>query len=369
MRKFNIIKKSRKKSTDIDEKIEYLNKECQKTGLNEITMSTSGIYFSAGEEENPANSTFTNASFGGRGFAMTSFNGLSIGGATTNDSGFSFAPDGSGPATSYKGIASGFQPAVPGSQRSPEHRKIGAFLWYWDGSNYKRLEWKFSNQNVSNAGQWAQWKSGAFNPFLDPIIGDASFDSNLLAAILSAGGGGAFPDPDDITPPTNPVLFKDNLGDPRFLPIDTMSPEAYDTILDKAKRDKVDRIARTGKYPNASEQKFLQDYLNSISDPARQQSERMRIFKLNGVWFPLADAGSAGEPVSDTVTPGMFAGAQDGDQIAFFGNKPKPKPTRRTNRGTLDAQYAPLKMGGMTPEKFFQKYGMTPNEYLNLPAN
>ena len=65
----------------------------------------------------------------------------------------------------------------------------------------------------------------------------------------------------------------------------------------------------------------------------------------------------------------MFAGAQDGDQIAFFGNKPKPKPTRRTNRGTLDAQYAPLKMGGMTPEKFFQKYGMTPNEYLNLPAN
>ena len=44
MRKFNTIKKSRKKSKDIDEKIEYLNKECQKTGLNEITMSTSGIY-------------------------------------------------------------------------------------------------------------------------------------------------------------------------------------------------------------------------------------------------------------------------------------------------------------------------------------
>ena len=44
MSKFNIIKKSRKISKDIDEKIEYLDKECQKTGLNEITMSTSGMY-------------------------------------------------------------------------------------------------------------------------------------------------------------------------------------------------------------------------------------------------------------------------------------------------------------------------------------
>ena len=42
-KKFNIIKKSRKKSKGIDEKIEYLEKECQKTGLNEI-MSTTGIY-------------------------------------------------------------------------------------------------------------------------------------------------------------------------------------------------------------------------------------------------------------------------------------------------------------------------------------
>ena len=41
--KFNTIKKSRKKSKDIDEKIEYLNKECQKTGLNEI-MNTTDMY-------------------------------------------------------------------------------------------------------------------------------------------------------------------------------------------------------------------------------------------------------------------------------------------------------------------------------------
>ena len=230
MKKFNIIKSSRKKSKAIDEKIEYLNKECQKTGLNEITNSTSGIYSVLGKEENPAHTTFTDASCNGLPFAMTSTNGLSIGGATTDENGFSFAPDGSGPATSYRGISSGFQPSKPGYQRSPEHRRIGSFLWYWNGSSYARLEWKFDNQNVSNAGQWAQWKQGAFTPFLDPIIGDASFDSSLLAAIISAGGGGTFPDPDDITPPNNPVLFKNDLGDPSFTPINIgeMSPQAYE---------------------------------------------------------------------------------------------------------------------------------------------
>ena len=42
--RFSAIKRSVKKSKDIDEKIEYLEKECQKTGLNEITMSTIGVY-------------------------------------------------------------------------------------------------------------------------------------------------------------------------------------------------------------------------------------------------------------------------------------------------------------------------------------
>ena len=338
MRKFNTIKKSRKKSKDIDEKIEYLNKECQKTGLNEITMSTSGIYSVLGKEENPAHTTFTDATGNGQPFAMTSTNGLSIGGATTDENGFSFAPDGSGPATSYRGIASGFQPSKPGFQRSPQHRKIGAFLWYWNGSNYARLEWKFDNQNVSNAGQWAQWKQGAFTPFLDPIIGDASFDSSLLAAIISAGGGGTFPDPDNITPPNNPVLFKNDLGDSKFVPVDIMSPEAYKTLL-----------FASDYYSPEDKKNVINYFKKKQADPTYQPKP----FEL------------------ESLRRQMRAQGDDGTQVAFFGggNKPKPKPTRRTNRGTLDARYAPLNMGGMTPEKFFQKYGMTPNEYLNLPAN
>ena len=73
------------------------------------------------------------------------------------------------------------------------------------------------------------------------------------------------------------------------------------------------------------------------------------------------------DPFANEVKPNL--GAKPGDQIAFFGNKPKPKPTKRTNNGTLDAQYANEGYPHMTPEKFFKKYGMTPKEYLNLPAN
>ena len=225
--RFSAIKRSVKKPKDIDEKIEYLEKEYQKTGLNEITMSTRGLYSVQGEEENPAYATFNNASCNGKGFAMTSMSGLSIGGAYTSAAGYSYAPDGTGPAVSYRGISNGMAPSIPGSQQ-PGKRRIGAFMWYWNGSSWSQLEWKFNNQDVDNSGQWARWKPGAYNPFLDPILGDASFDAACLAAVLAAGGGSAtFPDPDSVTPPTHPVLFQNDLGDSRFIPIDTMSSEAY----------------------------------------------------------------------------------------------------------------------------------------------
>ena len=95
MRKFNSIKKSRKKSKDIDEKIEYLNKECQKTGLNEITMSTSGIY--QGRESNPNSgyAEITGKSFNGKGFAMSGDSNLgqgNFGGASIRADGAALSP-------------------------------------------------------------------------------------------------------------------------------------------------------------------------------------------------------------------------------------------------------------------------------------
>ena len=71
--------------------------------------------------------------------------------------------------------------------------------------------------------------------------------------------------------------------------------------------------------------------------------------------------------------PSPLAGAADGTEIAFlpFGGGKNDKkvtpPTKRTNRGTLDAQKASSGMyPDMTPEKFFQKYGMSYNDYFQL---
>ena len=129
---------------------------------------------------------------------------------------------------------------------------------------------------------------------------NSNLPDSLKNDLLGAGVLG-FTDPEKFGPPTNPVLFQNDLDDPSHIPINIgeMSPQAYDTILDKANRDKIDKIARTGRYPNASDQKFLQDYLNNISDPARQQRERDRIYKLNGVWFPLA-SDSTSSPQDET---------------------------------------------------------------------
>ena len=233
---FGRIKKYSKASNDIDEKLEYLNKEFKKTGLCEIAAnSTSGIYVRREEEPNPAHAIFSNASFNGKPFGMTSFSGKSIGGST-NASGHSISPDGLRVAKTYQGSVNGFQAKPPGYQRTPTHRKVGAFLWYWNGTHYRWLEWKYDNQYESDAGEWAQWKQGMF-PYLDPIIGDASFDPNLLAAIRAAGGGGAaFPNPDDITPPTNLILFQNELGDPGFLPINIpdLTKQAFEYLKKKA---------------------------------------------------------------------------------------------------------------------------------------
>ena len=70
-RKFNTIKKSRKKSKDIDEKIEYLNKECQKTGLNEIANSTPGLYQGTTSSPNSGYAEITAKNFNGFPFAMS----------------------------------------------------------------------------------------------------------------------------------------------------------------------------------------------------------------------------------------------------------------------------------------------------------
>ena len=380
---FGRIKKYSKASNDIDEKLEYLNKEFKKTGLCEIAAnSTPGIYVRTEEEPNPAHTTFSNASFNGKPFGMTSLSGKSIGGST-NASGHSISPDGLRVAKTYQGIANGFEARPPGFQRTPTHRKVGSFLWYWNGTHYRWLEWKYDNQYEGDGGEGAQWKQGMF-PYLDPIIGDASFDPNLLAAIRAAGGGGAaFPDPDDITPPINLILFQNKLEHPDFLPVNIpdLSTQGFNYLKKRAKElaKKYNR-----KYQGANDP-FWDDFVNSFPDiPAGDEDPFTR--KGTGMddrWIgpPVdkVDASGAGsnnqepyDPFANEAKPNL--GAKPGDQIAMFGGKPKP-PTKKSDfkgiKKNTAIKNATMSVNGMgmSPAAFEKKYGISPKDFLNLPEN
>ena len=79
---FNSIKKSRRASSDIDEKIEYLNKELEKTGLREA-MTTSNIYVGGQSVDNPIYTSFKNATFNGLSLGHSGADGVGSGGAYT----------------------------------------------------------------------------------------------------------------------------------------------------------------------------------------------------------------------------------------------------------------------------------------------
>ena len=235
MKRFNSIKKSRKKSKDIDEKIEYLDKECQKTGLNEITMSTSGIYQGTTSNPNSGYAEITGKSFNGKGFAMSGDSNLghgNFGGATIRADGAALSPP--HPVTGQRRVAGtkgdlgsgGSKIARPGERPTPSSRMTGPILWYWnpsggagsgdwDALEYNAPEIHGNSPYPTYQAGWGYWGSGAFGFLL--LRNDGAPFAPLFAA-LNDSEGNQF-DPKDSIPETI-VLTKDNLDDPNFLPID-----------------------------------------------------------------------------------------------------------------------------------------------------
>ena len=362
-RKFNTIKKSRKKSKDIDEKIEYLNKECQKTGLNEITMSTSGIYQGTTSNPNSGYAEFTAKNFNGVPFAMSGDSNLKQGsfgsGSIRASDGAALSPDGTTTQTKG-GIASGgFKLAIPGERSSPSHRMTGPILWYWTGSSWGSLEYNSPEVHgggvyPGNAAGWGYWGSNFLG--FPMLRSDGAPFASLFNTIDNF-------DPKDSVPETI-VLTKDRLDDPLFTPIniDGLSGQGFDYLKKKAEEE---RISSSGAnydlfnwinktYGGAASNWYEQN-------PTLPHQSNPFIPRLEAPYVPLAS------------NPSPFAGAQDGDQFAFFGgnnkkNTPPPAPTKRTRKGSMDATKASTGMyPSMTPELFLQKYGISYNEYLALP--
>ena len=232
MGKFSKIKKYNLDSLSIDEKIKFLDKEMEKTGLCEIANSTSGMYSVQGSEPNPSHNAFKSLSHDGQplGFSGTDFHIF-----TEPIGGFQYSPP--HPVTgerrrasSWFGIASGFQPVSANSDRQ--------ILWIFDQSLSGGFGRYFSLELTRGSNPfWGTWISTAFGTeMLVPYNSSNSPLSDNIKNNLNNLNINNFLNPDDFGSPTNPVLFKNDLGDPTFLPINIpdLSGEAFDYLKNKA---------------------------------------------------------------------------------------------------------------------------------------
>ena len=176
--RFSAIKRSVKKPKDIDEKIEYLEKEFQKTGLNEITMSTTGFYQKPTPVPNQDYNDFQSQSQDGYGLGFSGADGNGAGGGIIGTDGVAYSPP--HPVTGVRRAASHVRDGLGGREslrpgavikrgfadNAPDYT-MGSALWFYD-SSYNNGEGQWCNLEWGNfvgATGWGFWdtiKTGQF---------------------------------------------------------------------------------------------------------------------------------------------------------------------------------------------------------------
>ena len=261
MGRFRKIKKYNLKSLSIDEKIKFLDKEMEKTGLNEEPAnSTSGVYRGSETNSNQQYAEFTAKNFNGYGFGFSGDPNLgqgNLGGASIRASdGAALSPPhpvtGAIRTTQTKGSL-GTKLARPGDRPTPSARMTGPILWYYDpAASFGQGAWLSLEYNSAavhgnspypfgppNAG-WGYWGSD-FLGF--PLLrSDGEAFASLFAA-LNDSNGDQF-NPDTLSNPETVVLTQNRLDDSSFLPIDVakrfiagaldLTGEGFDFLKGKA---------------------------------------------------------------------------------------------------------------------------------------
>ena len=264
---FNTIKKSRKRSHEIEEKLNVLNRELEKTkDIHEVapTMSTSGIYFATINQANQDHSDFESKSFGGEGLGFSGADGNTAGNASLGDvsgvSGVALSPPHpvTGVRNSAVHVTTGLGDTTPlrpgvtitrGFSDNPPSYTMGSCLWFFDsdfdnGAGQPAGKWcnlEYSNFDGSE-GQWFFWdtiKSGQFagiyivnTDLSQHPCGDIS---GLISGLNFPGDGGA------IGPAFNTVNNSKGTGDAdQYPPLpfgDSISDEAFDALDELAMDD------------------------------------------------------------------------------------------------------------------------------------
>jgi len=260
---FNTIKKSRKRSHEIEEKLNVLNRELEKTKdiQEQPTMHTSGIFVKSEDQANQDHSDFESKSFGGEGLAFSGADGNTAGNASIGDhlgvSGVALSPPHpvTGVRTNAVHITTGLGNSTPlrpgvtitrGFSDNPPSYTMGSVLWFYD-SDYDNgvgvPAGKWCNLEYSNfddtAGQWFFWdtiKSGQFagiyivnTDLSQHPCGDIS---DLISGLNFPGDGGA------IGSAFNTVMTQQSLDDPGSLLIDIkdLAVQAFNFLKDKAQQ-------------------------------------------------------------------------------------------------------------------------------------
>ena len=404
MRIFNSIKKSRRESSDIDEKIEYLNKELEKTGLHEVAAnSTSGVYVGSETNPNEKYAEFTAKNFNGVPFAMSGDPNLGQGsvgsGSIRASDGAALSPDGTTTQTKGGIGSGGFKLAIPGERKTPEHRMTGPILWYWTGSSWGSLEYNSPEVHgggvyPGNAAGWGYWGSN-FLGFPMLRSDGAAFAS--LFTTLNDSDGNQF-DPNTMSNPTTTVLTQNKLDDPDFIPIniDGMSPQGFEWLKERAKQ----LAKKYGRKYQGANDPFWDDFVDGFPEiPAGDEDPNTR--KGSGMgdrWIgpPVdkVDASGAGsnddkpyDPFANEAKPNL--GAKPGDKLAgFFGDSPEEKAAKELKKvvdkgrsGMLynkTLQFAHQAASGQNygtasnprdEAAFIKKFKITPQQFLKYAAS
>ena len=258
---FHSIKKSRRESSEIDEKIEYLNKELEKTGLREA-MTTDNMYVNGGRVPNQNFNDFNGLSHGGYGLGLSGGDGNGAGGgsvgtitldmhlghAYTGRTGVALSPPHPitgqrSYATTQTGIGGFFEPLRPGTKQGNYGGSLrGGALWFFDpdynfgGQVGRWLNFEWSPSQKAWCFYDTSFITGSLflNPNLDQYelrgVNIGTQIKNTIAAINFGDNG-------EVGTPQTLVLTKNNLDDPDFLPIniDGLSTQGFNYLKDKAK--------------------------------------------------------------------------------------------------------------------------------------
>ena len=256
---FRNIKRSLTACDDIDEKIEYLNKELEKTGLHEM-MTTPNMYQQGTKVPNQNFIDFQSLSLNGFSLGLSAPDGNNVGGAvlgidpTTGVSGAALSPP--DPTTGLRRTATTvinglgdtitLRPGQKFQRGSGNNAKIytmGSAVWFYNSGSgtWNNVEFFTEPGQDGVFGYWDTIKQGQLTGLW--ILNTTGI--HPAGDILSLLSGINFGENGVIGPPQTIVLQKNDLGDVDFLPINIpeLSKQAFDYLTDKAK-DLLDKAAR-----------------------------------------------------------------------------------------------------------------------------